>query len=385
MKLDISKSVFIDHHAHSILKRHLDADVVGFRRAFSESNSLSMIENHVPHSLHYMNMRERLKDYLRFETDEELVEARQALSASDYVNELWDDASIGGLLIDDGFNSEASMSVNELAKVCGRPVFKIVRLESVFERVICERDSFQDLINHLQLEMNSFKESIPVGFKTIAAYRGGLPREPDVDLQAAKESFSETRRQIEAASKNDKKDFRISASPLYHYLLLNAFQLAAHSKLPIQIHTGIGDADLVLHEANPTVMTPILKDKRFASCKFVFLHCYPYHREAAYLCSVFPNCYMDLSLSVILVSAMSKGFVRESLAIAPATKILAGSDGHTLPEMHWYGAVVMKEALQAVLNDLIDENYLTLAQAQSIAENVLYRNCRELYQLEGLL
>lgn len=385
MKLDISKSVFIDHHAHSILKRHLEVDVIGFRRAFSESNSLVMFEKHVPHSLHYMNIRERLKDYLRFETDEELIEARQALSAPDYVNELWDDASLGGLLIDDGFNSETSMSVNELAKVCGRPVFKVVRLETIFEKLICERDSFQELIQHLQLAMHSFSDTIPVGFKTIAAYRGGLPTEPTIDLAAAKESFNEIKMQIAADSKNEAKKFRIESSPLYHYLLLNAFQLAAHSKLPVQIHTGIGDGDLSLHDANPTVMTPIVKDKRFASCNFVFLHCYPYHREAAYMCSVFPNCYMDLSLSVILVSAMAKNFVRETLALAPASKLLAGSDGHTIPEMHWYGATVMKEALQAVLNDLLDENYLQLAQAQSIAENVLYRNCRELYSLEGLL
>lgn len=389
MSIDLTNSLFIDNHAHSLLKRHLEVDVLGFRKPFTESSSLSFLENHVPHSLHYMNMLQQLREIINFDTEEQLIERRQSMSSPQHVNELWDDASIGGLLVDDGYLQNSMMSINELSKICERPIYRILRLEPLFEKLIGECNSLEELETRIEenLAINCDPDSHSstsriVGLKTIAAYRGGLPSETEFDSSIVKQSFN---REKERADANYRIKSVTSAEPLYHHLLLRAFEFAAKNDLPVQIHAGIGDSDLVLHQSNPTVMTPIIKDKRFAACRFVFLHCYPYHRETSYLCSVFPNCYMDLSLSVILLSAFSKNVLRETMAVAPASKILAGSDGHSVPEMHWYGAVVFKHALQAVLNDLLEENYLNKSSANSVAELILYKNCRELYQLEGLL
>jgi hypothetical protein len=391
MPIDLTGSVFIDNHAHSLLKRHLEVDTLGFRKPFTESHSLSFIQTHVPNSLHYINMLERLREVINFDTEEQLIDLRQGMTSAQHVNELWDDASIGALLVDDGYMQETMLSVNELAKLCERPVYRILRLEQLFEKLITECDSIQAVAKRLETELAAAVDTQVVGLKSIAAYRGGLPAVSSVDLFDRQESFTTIKRELESERKKAAGDpknaskFRIVSSPLYHFLLLAAFDFAAKAKLPIQIHAGIGDSDLVLHQSNPSIMTPILKDKRFAACQFVFLHCYPYHRETSYLCSVFSNCYMDLSLSVILLSAVAKNILRETMALAPATKLLAGSDGHSVPEMHWYGATVFKEALQMVLNDFVAERYLPQASANWIAERVLYRNCRELYQLDGLL
>lgn len=383
MKIDLTNSVMIDNHAHSLIKRPLEVDVVEFRRAFTESNSLSMIQNHVPNSLHYMNMLNQLREIFKFETEEELIERRQNATPAVHINELWDDASIGGLLVDDGYMQNSMMSIGELANLCERPVYRILRLETLLEKLFEEVKTLSALEDALESRLSSTDDSGSkiVGVKTVAAYRGGLPNDPHAKSDSAKADFE----MIKDAHARAKKPLRLTKSALYHQLLLRSFEIAGRLNLPIQVHTGIGDTDLVLHESNPTIMTPILKDKRFASSKFVFLHCYPYHREAAYLCSVFPNCFMDLSLSSVLVSAVFRNVLLESMAGAPVTKILAGTDGHSVPEMHWYGALMLKDSLSSVLNQLVSDNYLRSVEAHRVAENILYANCRELYELEGLL
>lgn len=383
MKIDLTNSVLIDNHAHSLIKRHLEIDAIEFRRAFSESNSMSMIQNHVPSSLHYMNMLNQLREILNFETEEELIERRQQSTPAAHVNELWDDASIGALLVDDGYMHDTMMPIAELSSVCQRPVYRILRIETLLEQLFQQSKSLRGLDEALESQLRSPDDSGSkvVGLKTIAAYRGGLPFDPQAKSDSAKADFDNIKKSLEES----KKPLRLTKNPLYHQLLLRSFEIAGQLNLPIQVHTGIGDTDLTLHESNPTIMTPLLRDKRFASCKFVFLHCYPYHREAAYLCSVFPNCYMDLSLTSILVSGAFRNILLETMAVSPTTKILAGTDGHSIPEMHWYGAINLKNALSSVLNQMVSENYLRVADAQIIAENILFANCRELYFLEGLL
>ncbi len=374
----------IDNHAHSLIKRHLEIDVFEFRRAFTESNSMAIIQNHVPNSLHYMNMLNQLRELISFDTEDEFIERRQISTAAAHVNELWDDASIGAVLVDDGYQSGSMLSIFELAKISERPIYRIVRIETLLEKIFEQTNSLEEMEGELDVQLRASEDSGSkiVGLKTIAAYRGGLPVESRItsdNLQTEYES-------IKKKQKNSKAAFRLTADySIYHHLLFRCFELAGQLNLPIQIHCGIGDNDLLLHESNPSLMTPILKHKRFAACKFVFLHCYPYHREAAYLCSVFPNCYMDLSLTSIMVSAAFRNILFETIALAPSSKLLAGTDGHSVPEMHWYGAVVFKDALSSVLNELISELYLRPPEAHRVAENILYANCRELYRLEGLL
>jgi uncharacterized protein len=76
--------------------------------------------------------------------------------------------------------------------------------------------------------------------------------------------------------------------------------------------------------------------------------------------------------------------IGSALAMAPATKILAGSDGHSCPEMHWYGALRWKVGLQSALNQLIMDGMISASQAGEIAGRVLHENAKTLYKLEGL-
>src|SRR5204863_3926217 len=99
-----------------------------------------------------------------------------------------------------------------------------------------------------------------VALKTIAAYRGGLDRVGDAVVAA-----------LEANED--------SGSPL-----------------PLQVHAGFGDSDLHLQRADPSYLKPLVE--RFAATPFVLLHCYPFVREAGWLAHVYPNVWLDLSLTI---------------------------------------------------------------------------------------
>ena len=95
---------------------------------------------------------------------------------------------------------------------------------------------------------------------------------------------------------------RINRGDLYHYMLGKAFALAQWKDIPVQLHCGVGNQDQDLRTANPLCFRTILASPRFAKTKFVFLHCYPYVREAGYLASLYPNVFMDVSLISFLAS-----------------------------------------------------------------------------------
>jgi predicted TIM-barrel fold metal-dependent hydrolase len=62
--------------------------------------------------------------------------------------------------------------------------------------------------------------------------------------------------------------------------------------IPVQFHTGLGDNDLRLSLATPSLMQPLIH--AHPKTNFVLLHAsYPFTREAGYLVSVYPNVYLD--------------------------------------------------------------------------------------------
>jgi predicted TIM-barrel fold metal-dependent hydrolase len=93
---------------------------------------------------------------------------------------------------------------------------------------------------------------------------------------------------------------------------------------------------------------------------------------------------MDLSLSISFASPYARYLLRQALSMAPTSKILAASDGHTVPEAHWYGALSWKRVLSIVLNELISAGLIYEEQAHDIAAAILHDNARKLYNLQGL-
>jgi predicted TIM-barrel fold metal-dependent hydrolase len=147
---------------------------------------------------------------------------------------------------------------------------------------------------------------------------------------------------------------RIEDKAFNDWLLLTALQCIRktrnqHGRLkPIQLHTGYGDSDISLVYSNPAYLQPLIE--KFPDIDFVLLHsAYPFTREAGYLAEVFPNVYLDLSLVFPMVSRDGQeSIVIESLNLAPSSKLLWSTDGHSHPESYWLATRQFREILEHV-------------------------------------
>lgn len=377
--INLSRIILIDHHAHSLLKDFSQLDAIGFRQAFSETNSLAMLQNHAQHSLHYIHMLHELSEYLDIENDEsKIVEMRSRLGQTDYVQMLFDDASIGASIIDAGFRQADMCSPTQFSTLAERPMYQCIRIEAEIESAVSVASSFseaQTLFSNALTEISSLKT---VSLKTIAAYRGGLSID-EVDKVSAERNFA----QLKSGLK-DGALIRISRGPLYHYLLQDSFRIAQELNIPVQIHSGLGDADADLREANPWCFRKILEERKFAKTNFVFLHCFPYVREAALLASLYSNVYMDLSLSLTLISSQAANLFADALAAAPSSKVLIATDGHSVPETYWYASHSARRGLSSVLSYLISNGFANETQALEIADRLFHKNAQDLYRLSDI-
>jgi predicted TIM-barrel fold metal-dependent hydrolase len=378
MALDVSKYIFIDNHAHSLLTDYSNLDEFGLRQCFTESRSRTIIDQHVQHSVHYMDMIRNLGMIVGAKGEAGIIEKRIEMQHPAYLRKLWDSVSIGGLIVDDGFASDKMIGLQGFGEACQRPVYRCRRIESVLEQCLPHAETFDELEGAFLQALFDTTGGEVVALKSIIAYRGGLAVNTDVRVFQAEFDFTDAKAEFEGGKT------RIEQRPLYDYLLIQALEAAGDYDIPVQFHVGLGDDDALISQSNPALMQPLMKLPWMQKTKFVLLHCYPYVREAAMLCSLYANVYMDLSLSVSLVSSGAASMILEALAMAPTTKILAGTDGHSCPETHWYGALRWKMGLQSALNQLIMDGMMNSTEAGEIAARILHGNAKELYKLQGL-
>lgn len=380
MNLELDKYIFIDNHAHSLLRGHEQLDLISFRQAFSESRSAALLKEHIGHSIHYMAMIERLAKLVGVKDEDALLNYRSKASGKKYLDLLWDYVSIGALIIDDGFLADKMMGTDELAKLSQRTIYRCRRIEPIIEQLLAHDLLFAELPGILFNRLLEASNTRTVALKSILAYRGGLELAP-VTTDAARNDYDKYKRE----QKETSYPARITRRPLYDYLLLEIFQRAGSAGLPVQIHAGIGDDDADLRLSNPLCFRAVLESSAFRNTNFVFLHCHPFVNETAFLASLYGNVYMDLSLSVSLAAPLAETLITQALAQAPSTKILAGSDGHSVPETHWWGAAVWRESLSASLTSLRNRRYITENQSKDIAARILHGNAQKLYELSDMV
>ncbi len=151
--------------------------------------------------------------------------------------------------------------------------------------------------------------------------------------------------------------------------------------MPLQVHCGFGDPDENLAEASPLGLRPLLIDPNYRGLRIALLHCYPYHREAAYLCSVFPGVYMDLSLTIPFAALEGVRAMHEALGLCPTSKLLYASDATRYPEVYLVAATLQREALADALGELVERRVMSRSAAVEAGRHVLAGNARRLYAL----
>jgi predicted TIM-barrel fold metal-dependent hydrolase len=145
--------------------------------------------------------------------------------------------------------------------------------------------------------------------------------------------------------------------------------------LPVQVHTGFGDSDLLLPAARPGLLKPLIE--RFRDTTFVLLHCYPFVREAGWLAHVYGNVFFDLSLTIPHVSRPTTALA-EALELAPVSKLLYASDAARAPELYLLASVWWRDALAEVLPAVLPSRVV-----EDAARMILRDNALALYRQQG--
>ena len=366
----------IDHHCHPLRRWPFQLSAVELRGAFTEALDPQLAEHHVVDTVAYQDAVRRMAGELGVDATEAAVLAyRNAADPGEYARRLMARTATGVMLVDNGFVTAESFTLPEQEHAVGIKQREIIRLETVAESLIHDATDPREWFDAVRAALRADVGRGAVGVKTICAYRATLRLQP-VDTDALGVAFSATRLRAERGEHP-----RLSGSALCHALLFEAALECRELDVPLQVHCGFGDPDEDLAEASPLGLRPLFTDPTYRGLRIALLHCYPYHREAAYLCSVFPDVYMDLSLTIPFAGLEGGRALREALGLCPTSKLLYASDASRYPEVFLVAASAHREALADALGELVDRRIMDTTTAVNAGRQVLTENARRVYRL----
>ena len=391
--VDIFDIPAIDNHCHLPLEGEPPRRAAELARFFTEASSPQVLEEQTPHSLFFRRAIRDIAAVLGLEgsdlednegnLDIEKVLAKRA----DYALEAWfrlmlEKANLLALYADMGYPRSGGWPVEKAQQAAGsmeKPpeIRPILRIERVLEDLIPETGNLAQCEEIFRLIIRQARSQGAVGLKSIIAYRTGLDIDP---VHTSREQAGLAFLKLKGEANRTGSFVRIADKTFLDYMVPVALEEAAQEELPVQFHTGFGDTDVNLVKANPAYLKSIFENYALRKAPIVLLHCYPYIREASYLAAIYPQVYMDFSLSSPLVAFGGGRAIEESLGLAPTTKILYGSDAWGVPDIIYLGSLHSRKVLTNVLNRWIEQGWLGEREARQAALNILQLNSKKLYQ-----
>jgi predicted TIM-barrel fold metal-dependent hydrolase len=383
MPLDLSDIPIIDHHAHALLRRP-PATVAEWLGFFTESRDPALVADHVPNTLFFRYAVRALAALLDCEpAPESVLAARdQLLGCGDLAEKnawaelLIRDANIGTMLIDYGFRGAENFGPEEMQRLLPCRLAPILRLETLAQELILKYDTLDQVLDAYLVEVEGARAAGYVALKSIIAYRTGLAVR-EWTRADAEEVFRPLKEQARRYG-----TIRLASQPINDTLLLAALAVAQRQEMPVQFHTGYGDADVDLLLANPLHFRPLLQSDHYNRVPWIILHMgYPYVRESGYLASIYSNVYVDLSLAIPFAPSDAPMLLTQLFGLAPTSKLMYASDGFSVPELFWLGAKIGRSALARVLEDQVRAGTLSAGEADEVAGQVLSGNAQGVYRL----
>ena len=359
----------VDHHCHGVSAAPLSRE--GFASLLTEGGremSAAIDPIASPLGLAIRSLCAPLLDLEPHTPIDDYMTRRSSLGELAVARRMLAGSGLSDLLIDTGHRSGEVLTPGAMKEVGRFGTHEIVRIEAVAEEVFAAvgREGFIDEFS----ETLSGRARAAVGLKTIVAYRAGLDIDPD---RPSVERVSEA-----LAGWSDGS--RLEDAVLLRHCLWAGVGVAEDLGIPIQVHSGFGDRDLELWRADPTRFTPWLR-RIPSSVSICFLHCWPYHRQAAFLAAVYPNVYFDVGEVNTHAALGYDGILTEALEVAPFEKVLYSSDAFGVPELYYVGSRRFRSALSSVLEEWRRRGFCSLSTAEEIATAIGRSNAERLYRL----
>lgn len=371
--MNLSEIPLIEQHAHNILKSEVAANYP-FAAAFTEGYDPEIVNYHAKHTLFYRRSLREIATLLNCEPEETAILAhRQNLGLENLTRIYFDAANLEAIYLDDGLTPENILPISWHQQFT--TVKRILRLELLAEKLLSQIDEFHAFVNAFIKEIDPPSPDI-VAFKSIACYRSGLDIRPVAPAVAAVHFYD-----FKKLQKKNNLPLRLNDKQLIDFILQQTLIIAAKYKIPVQLHTGLGDPDLDLRLANPLNLRYLIECPEYKDAPLVLLHAsYPYMREAGYLASMYPQVYLDFGLAVPFLSvAGMRNTIRQLLELIPTTKLMYSSDAHSIPELYYLGAKWGRQLLGEVLDEAIKDTDITVKEAEEIALAILRENALSLY------
>ena len=371
-RIDLSDVAIVDGHGHPLFPDPWSLAPEAFTGLFSESRPGTMTA-HVAHTGYFQRACREFARRLGTEpTVDGLLERRRTLGPEGACR-LLAESGVTALLVDTGYPPVA-MPLAEMRRTLPCAVHEVFRVETCAQDLLSEALPFETFLAAFRTALRNAAGRC-VGLKSIIAYRSGLAIEPHPD--EAGRAYERVVARVKTGGPR-----RLVEKPLLDALFEITLEIAQETDRPLQVHCGFGDPDIDLVQANPLLLRPLLEDGRWARASVVLLHlAYPYFREAAFMTAVWPQVHLDLSLAIPFLGPGVVGPLVEVLSLAPASKLLYGSDVGGLPELFALSADWGRDALGEALGWLVERDGMSEAAARAAARRILSDNATALYRL----
>lgn len=366
---EVGDLLLVDHHCHGVSATPLDRDSLASLLTEGGREMLEVIDPVAsPLGLAVRSLCAPVLDVEPHAPIEEYLARRSALGERAVAQRMLAAAGLSDLLIDTGHLAEQVLTPAEMKQIGPFQTYEVVRIEAVAEEVFASGGAaeFMDQFAHVLSE----RAREAVGLKSIVAYRSGL------DIDAARPSVDAA---AEAVSRWQ-PGRRLKDPVLLRHCLWAGVDIAEELAIPIQLHSGFGDRDLDLWRADPTRFTPWL-DRIPWSVNICFLHCWPYHRQAAALAAVYPNVYFDTGEVNTHAALGYDRIMAESLEVSPFEKVLYSSDAYGPPELYFIAANRFRSALSTLLHEWRERGFCSSDDTTEIVTAIGRGNAERLYRL----
>ena len=368
---ELAEIPLVDQHCHSVVLEELDRPA--FTELLTEARSREPTELDTHAGLAVRRWCAPLLGLSAHADPDAYLAQRAEIGGREASRRLLRACGTDRLLVDTGLSWPGLCDLDELASLAGARAHEVTRMEHVVEQLAAGGVEAGKLGPAIEQALGECAAR-SVAFKTVAAYRVGL------DLAPAAPTAVEVRRAADRwlATCDRTGRIRLDDATLVAHAVWSCLPLGR----PLQVHVGFGDSDLTLHRCDPSLLTPFLRSLPPGAPPVVLLHCYPYHRQAAYLAGVFPQVVLDVSLAVNHVGPRASVVLAETLELAPFGSLLYASDGFGLAELHHLGAALFRDALGRLLDGYLADDVLSVSDARRFAHLVAAGNARRVYRLD---